>query len=221
MAEDAADVRATLSLMSEEYLAARIRYEMEQRGWSQERMAKEMTDAGHPFHQSAVSKIVNPKDGKRRSISVDDALGFAKVFGTTVDDLLMPLEVKLAREARDLLIDIAKIHQRRIELDHEADEKIMRLTRMSELPNDPIRAIIEGDGEGGLVEVAGLTAAELKTLDIILPVQYEEWKAWSDRVIARCKWIEAHPDVIGDRLTEEWKDFIFGLGPKPHTDEQS
>lgn len=121
--------QVNLGLMSEHNLARRIAWEMNQRGWSQERMAKEMTDAGFPLHQSSVSKIVNPKDGKRRAISVDDAIGFAKVFGVTVEDLLIPLEAVLDSRIRDTLIRLEKIHQQREDLDREAAALATQLTQ--------------------------------------------------------------------------------------------
>lgn len=120
MTDDADRDRPGLGLMSEDNLARRISWEMNQRGWSQERMAKEMTDAGFPLHQSSVSKIVNPKDGKRRAISVDDAIGFARVFGVTVENLLIPFEAVLDSGIRDTLIRLEKIHQQREDLDREA-----------------------------------------------------------------------------------------------------
>src|SRR5688572_2896586 len=43
--------------LSEENMAARVAWEMRRRGWSQERLAREMAEAGCPLHQSAISKI--------------------------------------------------------------------------------------------------------------------------------------------------------------------
>lgn len=90
--------------MREDNLAWRIKYEMERRGWSQERLAQEMAKVGHPIHQSAVSKIVNERDGvKRRAISVDEAIGFARVFQTPVEDLFAPMEVAKVRVFQTLV----------------------------------------------------------------------------------------------------------------------
>ncbi|MGI5414300.1 helix-turn-helix domain-containing protein [Actinomadura luteofluorescens] len=105
--------------MSEGNLARRIAWEMHHRGWSQERMAREMTDAGYPLHQSSISKIVNPKDGKRRAISVDDALGFAHVFDVTLEELLIPLEAVWDSELRDGLERLQDLHQQRETIDRE------------------------------------------------------------------------------------------------------
>jgi plasmid maintenance system antidote protein VapI len=89
------------ALLSEEHLAWRIEHEMQRRGWSQERMAQEMTDAGYPIHQTAISKIIKPRDGKRRAISVDEAIGFAKVFGSTLEGLLSPAAFANADELKE------------------------------------------------------------------------------------------------------------------------
>ncbi|MEV0163411.1 helix-turn-helix domain-containing protein [Nonomuraea fuscirosea] len=86
--------------LSEENVAMRVAWEMRRRGWSQERMAQELTNAGCPTHQSAISKIVNPKpDGSRRVISVDEAIAMARVFGIPLEELPLPPE---AAEGRDL-----------------------------------------------------------------------------------------------------------------------
>ena len=85
----------------EENLARRIRYEMNRRGWSQERMAAEMTKAGLPLHQSAISKIINTNErGKRRTISVDEALVFSKVFEIPLEALLLPVAVAKSHELK-------------------------------------------------------------------------------------------------------------------------
>ncbi|MEV0316666.1 helix-turn-helix domain-containing protein [Nonomuraea fuscirosea] len=86
--------------LSEENVALRISWEMRRRGWSQERMAHELTKAGCATHQSAISKIVNPKpDGSRRLISVDEAIALARVFEIPLEELPLPPE---AAEGRDL-----------------------------------------------------------------------------------------------------------------------
>ncbi|MEV0632130.1 helix-turn-helix domain-containing protein [Nonomuraea wenchangensis] len=89
-----------LRRLSEENVALRLAWEMRRRGWSQDRMAQELTNAGCPTHQSAISKIVNSKpDGSRRSISVDEAIAMAKVFGIPLEELPLPPS---GAEGRDL-----------------------------------------------------------------------------------------------------------------------
>jgi transcriptional regulator with XRE-family HTH domain len=86
--------------LSEENVALRLAWEMRRRGWSQERMAQELTNVGCPTNQSSISKIVNPKpDGTRRSISVDEAIAMAQVFEIALEELPLPPE---AAEGRDL-----------------------------------------------------------------------------------------------------------------------
>ncbi|MDA0634372.1 helix-turn-helix transcriptional regulator [Nonomuraea sp. MCN248] len=88
---------------SEENVALRIAWEMRRRGWSQERMAQELTNAGCPTHQSAISKIVNPRpDGSRRAISVDEAIALARVFGIALEELPLPMDDAQGRDLHDL-----------------------------------------------------------------------------------------------------------------------
>jgi transcriptional regulator with XRE-family HTH domain len=85
---------------SEDGLARRITYEREQKGWSPGGLADLMTKAGCPMNQSAIWKIEN--GNPRRKITVDEALALARVFETTIDDLLVPPERIPHRQARML-----------------------------------------------------------------------------------------------------------------------
>ncbi|MEV4245252.1 helix-turn-helix transcriptional regulator [Streptosporangium canum] len=96
--------------VSEENIALRIAWEMRRRGWSQERMANEMTQAGCPMHQSAISKIINVRaDGGRRTISVDEAIAFSKVFHVSLGELLLPPEDAEGRQIHDLALEISDL----------------------------------------------------------------------------------------------------------------
>lgn len=66
----------------------RIRELREFRGWSQAELADRMTKAGHPMHQTVISKIErsSPTTG-RRSIALDEAIGLASVLGVTLETL--------------------------------------------------------------------------------------------------------------------------------------
>lgn len=187
MSDAAEDGSAELSLMSEENIAWRIRHEMSRRGWSQERMAKEMTDAGHPLHQSAVSKIVNPKDGKRRAISVDDAIGFAKVFGLSLREMLLPIEAAINSEARALLTDLARLHAEQAKLREEASEKVIRLSRLTSDAGVPPRGF-----------------ANVVDRDV-LDASMEEMRAWAIKWFNRMHAAGELPDDIDPINPEtEW-----------------
>lgn len=73
---------------SEEALARRITYERDRRGWSPGGLAALMTKAGYPLNQSSVWKIENGQP--RRKITVDEMIGFSKVFEIPIDELLRP-----------------------------------------------------------------------------------------------------------------------------------
>jgi transcriptional regulator with XRE-family HTH domain len=67
-------------------LAGRLKRERELRGWSVEKVAELMTEAGCAMSGSAVWGI--EQDPPRR-ITVDEYLTFAKVYGVRPDDLLL------------------------------------------------------------------------------------------------------------------------------------
>jgi transcriptional regulator with XRE-family HTH domain len=77
-------------LASEDALARRITFEREQRTWSPEGLAKKMTTAGYPMNQSSIWKIENGQP--RRKITVDELVGFSKVFAMPIEDLLVAPE---------------------------------------------------------------------------------------------------------------------------------
>lgn len=87
------------ALQSEDNLARRVAYERERRGWSYEGTAKRLTDAGCPIQSSAIFKI--EKGEPRRRITVDELVGFARVFELDVEDLLIPANVILTEAVRE------------------------------------------------------------------------------------------------------------------------
>lgn len=63
----------------------RIRRLRETRGWSQERLAQEMSVLqGRPWHQSVPSKI----EKGERHLTLDEAVVLSRLFGITLDQLV-------------------------------------------------------------------------------------------------------------------------------------
>ena len=85
------------SIGSEDNLAERVQFEREARAWSPARLAQELTLAGCPIQTSAIYKIESAE--QRRKISVDELVAFAKVFETTPEKLLVPLELVRQEQA--------------------------------------------------------------------------------------------------------------------------
>jgi hypothetical protein len=85
---------------NEKWLGQRIQTERKTRRWSQARLSTEMAKVGHPLHQSAISKIEPPDEDRRgghpkgrsvtRSVTIGEAVGFSKVFGIPLGELLLP-----------------------------------------------------------------------------------------------------------------------------------
>lgn len=91
----------TRSLQSETNLARRIAFEREERGWTYEGTAKRLTDAGCAIQSSAIYKI--EKSDPPRRISVDELVGFAKVFDLSVEELLVPMELIHDQRAMEII----------------------------------------------------------------------------------------------------------------------
>jgi transcriptional regulator with XRE-family HTH domain len=63
----------------------RIRNAREARGWSQAAVARKLSAAGiRPMHPTTVSKI----EAAERSVRITEAVGFAELFGVSLDNLL-------------------------------------------------------------------------------------------------------------------------------------
>lgn len=89
-------------VFAEDHLAQRIATEREARGWTNDGLAKRMTDAGCPMTGSAIFKI--EKGEPRRRIVVDELVAFSKVFGVALEELLLPPEVAARKELAQLVI---------------------------------------------------------------------------------------------------------------------
>ncbi|GAB3621788.1 hypothetical protein GCM10027417_30500 [Glutamicibacter endophyticus] len=99
-------------LGSEATFTVRLREIMQERGISQAKLAKELEEVGHPLHQSAISKILNPAKGQsRRSVSIDDALAFSRALKVPLPVLLIPSYAADVSKASGLLIQALELHK--------------------------------------------------------------------------------------------------------------
>ncbi len=89
----------------EEHLAQRLETWRRAKGWSQETLSKRLREVDCYMPQSAISKIENPGPGGRRAVTVDEAIGLARVLDVSLDELLVPdflfRSVELQRMVRD------------------------------------------------------------------------------------------------------------------------
>ena len=92
------------SIGGEANLARRIERERTARGLSYEALAKQLTAVGCSMSGSAIYKIERAEPPRR--ITVDELIALAQVFDTTVDDLLIPVEVLEREYAQELLKDL-------------------------------------------------------------------------------------------------------------------
>jgi transcriptional regulator with XRE-family HTH domain len=71
---------------TESYFARQVRTERERRGWTQDDLAKQLTDKGIDTYASTVAKIESEK--KPRAVRLAEAAAIADLFGVSVDSLL-------------------------------------------------------------------------------------------------------------------------------------
>jgi transcriptional regulator with XRE-family HTH domain len=104
----------------------------QERGWSLERLAKEISDAGNPMTLNMISKI---ERGQRR-IDVDELDAFAAAFEVPINRMLAPLSALTEVERDDL--------ERKSQTLSDASE-VMRhaRTRLTEAQYEVVRALKE------------------------------------------------------------------------------
>ncbi|MEU6010622.1 helix-turn-helix transcriptional regulator [Streptomyces sp. NPDC047453] len=86
-------------LSGEGNVAVRIKLEREARGWSTNALSDHLNEAGFEMNPSAVWRIEN---GKRR-INLDEAIGFAEVFGIDLRNLVGPPQLAAQARAMELI----------------------------------------------------------------------------------------------------------------------
>lgn len=94
-------------MVAERNLAVRIAHEREQRGWKQATLARRMKDVGCPMEGSTIYKIESGDPPRR--VAVDELVGFARVFGIPVEELLLPLDLVMDRSALVLTKDVQRV----------------------------------------------------------------------------------------------------------------
>ncbi|MFJ9606385.1 helix-turn-helix domain-containing protein [Kitasatospora sp. NPDC101176] len=100
--------------LSEEHAAERVRLEREYLGWSTGELAKRMTAAGYPMNQSSVWRIESGEP--RRRINLDEAIGFAKVFGLPLEEFLGPPESSSNKHIADVTDVVLDMYRRLLDL---------------------------------------------------------------------------------------------------------
>lgn len=156
------------SIMGESNLAERVAYERRRRDWSLERLATKMTHAGCPIQGSAIYKIESGRPPRR--ITVDELLGFAKVFEVPVDELLLPVAVAVEEP-------IKKAVQRYIEADVDVYSATNALlvavldlnvaVSKSDLPADAAWQLIESMTSGPVDEGTDVTPETREVLGVV------------------------------------------------------
>ncbi|WP_165984120.1 helix-turn-helix domain-containing protein [Streptomyces sp. YIM 98790] len=96
--EDDTDPPGVL-LSGEENVAVRIKLEREARGWSTNALSDRLNEAGYEMNPSAVWRIEN----RKRRINLDEAIGFAEVFGIDLRNLVGPPQLAAKARAMELI----------------------------------------------------------------------------------------------------------------------
>lgn len=143
------------SLESEENLQHRIAWEREQRGMTYEGLAKRMTDLGCAIHASAIYKI--EKGNPPRKVTVSELIALSKIFETTTDELLVPLDlrhVKLAAQIFRRVEDVIDAVDRAANELEAAGLEMRELAAGDPRANDILTALLAERGMADLIHAA-------------------------------------------------------------------
>ncbi|MFG2232715.1 transcriptional regulator [Streptomyces sp. NPDC048723] len=102
MALDVEDPIPAGRVRGEDHAAARISLERRRRRWSTTSLSDRLNHNGFRMNPSGVWRIENDK----RRIQLEEAIGFAQVFGITLTELVSPPE--LSTEAEELIEGVAR-----------------------------------------------------------------------------------------------------------------
>lgn len=86
---------------AEQNLAQRIKDEREARGWTQASLAARMTVEGCAIDQSAIFKTETGNPPRR--VTVDELVALSRVFGISLEELVVPPALAKAKHVRALL----------------------------------------------------------------------------------------------------------------------
>ena len=171
-------------VLAEDNLARRIAAERDARGWTNDGLASRMTAAGCALTGSAIFKI--EKATPRRRIVVDELVVFAKVFGLSIEQLLLPPEAKLSQELSHLVFlwDMADGFAQSAEAKRlEAWEHLQRYVTEHPEAHDELRKVI-GEWADGYFEEGHREG----------PALLKMWELTGDK-----KWDAAIEKMLADR----------------------
>jgi transcriptional regulator with XRE-family HTH domain len=101
----------------ETHFRKRLKDERDRRGWSQEELARRLSERGVAVHASTIAKI----ETNARAVRLDEAAAIAELFGLSLDALLGRKAVEddqahamgvVAEEAQRLISDLSQIRAR-------------------------------------------------------------------------------------------------------------
>lgn len=94
-------------LSGEENAAVRIKLERDKRGWSTTTLSERLNEAGFDMNPSAVWRIEN----RKRRINLDEAIGFAEVFGVDLRNFAGPPQLAAKGRAMELIDNVVAAQQ--------------------------------------------------------------------------------------------------------------
>jgi transcriptional regulator with XRE-family HTH domain len=196
---------------TEEHFARRIADERLRRRWTQARLAEEMARIGCPVPQTAISRIENPQQGPRRAVSVDEAIGFSKVFDIPLGEMMLPAAKGKEAEALRLLKEAQVQWAQKSEATARYQEVVHRAA-MAALESDQFLDGLRAEAARGYTaqkamtserRVRGLRAERLGVLDDVLNEAYRvrNVSARSGNSARRIRdWAAPTTDLLSDTI---------------------
>jgi len=138
--------RRPRTIGAEDHLAQRIHDEMTRRHWSNAMLAREMTEEGVTMSASSLQRSFSPRvdPESRRPIRVDELVALARVFETTVENLLAPRDWVDQEQVDKAVIDLDRADRLLVEaVQTILDAHVMLAKAFAHAPADDAEQIID------------------------------------------------------------------------------
>ncbi|MDI9941804.1 MULTISPECIES: helix-turn-helix transcriptional regulator [Rhodococcus] len=172
---------------AEQRFGERVKWERERRKWSQAELARRVADAGVPMHPTTVTKIEARDALRPRSIRLDEADAFARVFDRSIDQLLGVARKTDSRALAEEVAATAAVTNRRMRSDLGAIFQLSERVQLEvqaiqqrpigdadEMPVDDVRMVVALSRIGSVLRSGTEALKSLSILEDLFKVSESE-----------------------------------------------
>jgi hypothetical protein len=154
-------------VFAEEHLASNVETLRLARGWTYDGLARRMSDIGCPIDQSAIYKI--EKVRPRRRITVDELVGFSRIFGRSLEQMIADPALHASEDAIAAADELFRAVGNHLLVNEEQERERQsltdRLVRATEMSPEAREAVVTyvGTGTGKRFALGDLLGEQLRS----------------------------------------------------------